>query len=339
MVAPRPSSQESTAPPPWRIADRPYVLLVLAALFWSGNFIIGRAVHEAVPPIGLAFWRWAVASLIILAAAYPHLVRDWPALRAGWRNIVLLAVLGVTAYNTLVYVGLQTTSAINSLLMQSTMPVVIILMTFLLFGERFTLLQATGVLVSLGGAVTIVSKGDWVALLRLSFNVGDIWVMGAVASYAAYSALLRRRLSFNVGDIWVMGAVASYAAYSALLRRRPSVHPLSLLAATFITGTIALAPFYGWETLVVRAMPGDLATVGAVAYLAVFPSVLAFFCYNRGVQAVGANRAGVFIHLVPVFGIFMAVAFLGEELSLTHLLGMGLIFTGIAIAARRTKAT
>ena len=312
MVAPRPSSQESTAPPPWRIADRPYVLLVLAALFWSGIFIIGRAVHEAVPPIGLAFWRWAVASLIILAAAYPHLVRDWPALRAGWRNIVLLAVLGVTAYNTLVYVGLQTTSAINSLLMQSTMPVVIILMTFLLFGERFTLLQATGVLVSLGGAVTIVSKGDWVALLGLSFNVGDIWVMGAVASYAAYSALLRRR---------------------------PSVHPLSLLAATFITGTIALAPFYGWETLVVRAMPGDLATVGAVAYLAVFPSVLAFFCYNRGVQAVGANRAGVFIHLVPVFGIFMAVAFLGEELSLTHLLGMGLIFTGIAIAARRTKAT
>ena len=312
MVAPRPSSQESTAPPPWRIADRPYVLLVLAALFWSGNFIIGRAVHEAVPPIGLAFWRWAVASLIILAAAYPHLVRDWPALRAGWRNIVLLAVLGVTAYNTLVYVGLQTTSAINSLLMQSTMPVVIILMTFLLFGERFTLLQATGVLVSLGGAVTIVSKGDWVALLGLSFNVGDIWVMGAVASYAAYSALLRRR---------------------------PSVHPLSLLAATFITGTIALAPFYGWETLVVRAMPGDLATVGAVAYLAVFPSVLAFFCYNRGVQAVGANRAGVFIHLVPVFGKFMAVAFLGEELSLTHLLGMGLIFTGIAIAARRTKAT
>ena len=312
MVAPRPSSQESTAPPPWRIADRPYVLLVLAALFWSGNFIIGRAVHEAVPPIGLAFWRWAVASLIILAAAYPHLVRDWPALRAGWRNIVLLAVLGVTAYNTLVYVGLQTTSAINSLLMQSTMPVVIILMTFLLFGERFTLLQATGVLVSLGGAVTIVSKGDWVALLGLSFNVGDIWVMGAVASYAAYSALLRRR---------------------------PSVHPLSLLAATFITGTIALAPFYGWETLVVRAMPGDLATVGAVAYLAVFPSVLAFFCYNRSVQAVGANRAGVFIHLVPVFGIFMAVAFLGEELSLTHLLGMGLIFTGIAIAARRTKAT
>ena len=312
MVAPRPSSQESTAPPPWRIADRPYVLLVLAALFWSGNFIIGRAVHEAVPPIGLAFWRWAVASLIILAAAYPHLVRDWPALRAGWRNIVLLAVLGVTAYNTLVYVGLQTTSAINSLLMQSTMPVVIILMTFLLFGERFTLLQATGVLVSLGGAVTIVSKGDWVALLGLSFNVGDIWVMGAVASYAAYSALRRRR---------------------------PSVHPLSLLAATFITGTIALAPFYGWETLVVRAMPGDLATVGAVAYLAVFPSVLAFFCYNRGVQAVGANRAGVFIHLVPVFGIFMAVAFLGEELSLTHLLGMGLIFTGIAIAARRTKAT
>ena len=208
--------------------------------------------------------------------------------------------------------GLQTTSAINSLLMQSTMPVVIILMTFLLFGERFTLLQATGVLVSLGGAVTIVSKGDWVALLGLSFNVGDIWVMGAVASYVAYSALLRRR---------------------------PSVHPLSLLAATFITGTIALAPFYGWETLVVRAMPGDLATVGAVAYLAVFPSVLAFFCYNRGVQAVGANRAGVFIHLVPVFGIFMAVAFLGEELSLTHLLGMGLIFTGIAIAARRTKAT
>ena len=299
------------SPPPWRIAERPYVLLVLASLFWSGNFIIGRAVHEAVPPVGLAFWRWAVASLIILAAGYPHLVRDWPALRAGWRTIVLLSVLGVTAYNTLVYVGLQSTSAINSLLMQSTMPVVIIVMTFLLFGERFKLLQAAGVLVSLCGAVTIVTKGDWAALLRLSLNVGDIWVMGAVASYAAYSALLRRR---------------------------PSVHPLSLLAVTFTTGTIVLAPFYAWETLLVRSVPLEFGTVGAVAYLAVFPSVLAFFCYNRAVQAVGANRAGVFIHLVPVFGIFMAVAFLGEKFSVTHLVGMGLIFAGIAIAARRASA-
>lgn len=313
MGVPPPSPRETTAhvPPLWRIAEQPYVLLVLASLFWSGSFIIGRAVHETVPPVGLAFWRWTIASLIILTASYPHLVRDWPALRAGWRNIVLLAVLGVTAFNTLVYVGLQTTSAINSLLIQSTTPVVIILMTFLLFGERFTLRQAAGVLVSLGGAVTIVTKGDWAAVARLSFNVGDIWVMVAVAGYAAYTALLRRR---------------------------PSVHPLSLLAATFATGTIILAPFYGWETLVVKAMPADLATFGAVAYLAVFPSVLAFFCYNRGVQAVGANRAGVFIHLVPVFGILMAVAFLGEELSVTHLVGMGLIFTGVAIAARRAKA-
>jgi len=313
MVAPQPPHQEiiAHAPPPWRIADRPYVLLVLAALFWSSNFIVGRAVYETVPPIGLAFWRWAVASLIVLAVGTPHMIRDWPALRAGWKNIVILAVLGVTGYNTLVYVGLQTTSAINSLLMQSTMPVVIILMTFLLFGERFTLLQAVGVLISLGGAVTIVTKGDLVVLLGLSFNVGDIWVMGAVASYAAYSALLPRR---------------------------PSVHPFSLLAATFATGTIILAPFYVWETLVVKSVPADLATFGAVAYLAVFPSVLSFFCYNRGVLAVGANRAAAFIHLVPVFGITMAVVFLGEEFTPTHLVGMGLIFTGVAIAARRLKA-
>lgn len=317
MTAPRPAPPDSTpnspprSPSRWRVAERPYVLLVLAPLFWSGSFVIGRGVHETVPPIGLAFWRWVVASLIILAVGTPHLIRDWPALRAGWRTIVILSVLGVTAYNTLAYIGLQTTSAINSLLIQSTMPVVIILMTFLLFGDRFTPRQAVGVLISLGGAITIVTKGDWAAFLALSFNVGDIWVMGAVVGYAAYSALLRRL---------------------------PAIHPLSLLAATFTTGTIVLAPFYGWETLVVRAVPADLVTVGAVVYLAVFPSVLAFFCYNRGVIAIGANRAAVFIHLVPVFGILMSVAFLGEVFSVTHLVGMGLILTGVAVAARRTRA-
>ncbi|MDP6120820.1 MAG: DMT family transporter, partial [Rhodospirillales bacterium] len=113
---------------------------------------------------------------------------------------------------------------------------------------------------------------------------------------------------------------------------------LSLLAATFTTGTIVLAPFYGWETLVVRVVPADPVTVGAVVYLAVFPSVLAFFCYNRGVLAIGANRAAVFIHLVPVFGISMAIVFLGEVFSVAHLVGMGLIFAGVAIAARRIKA-
>lgn len=290
--------------------DQPYLLLILATLFWSGNFVLGRAVRAEVPPVGLAFWRWTVGSVLIIGFAWPHLKRDWPLIRRHWKMVLLLAILGVTMFNTLVYTALQFTTAINALLMQSTMPVLIVLMSYLLFRETVLPLQIVGIMLSLVGVLAIVGQGDVGVLLGLSLNRGDLLVFIAVAGYAAYSALLRRR---------------------------PPLHPLSLIAATFIAGAAVLLPFYLWEHASGRTVSLDGVTLLTVGYVAVFPSILAYLCFNRGVELAGANRAGLFIHLMPVFGSIMAMLFLGERFQWFHGFGILLILLGILLATRRNQ--
>lgn len=287
--------------------DRPYVLLVLTVLFWSGNFILGRAVHAEVPPVALAFWRWAGAFLIVIGPALPHLRRDLPALLRAWRIVLILSAVGIAAFNTLVYLGLGETTAINAFLLQSALPVLIILFSFLIFRERTGPLALGGVALSMAGVVTILTGGEPLAL----------------------AALVPNR-----GDVLVFVAVASYALYSALLRLRPAVHPLSLLAATFGIGAVILSPFWVWEMLSGAMMRLNGTTLLSIGYVAVFPSVLAYFCYNRGVQLIGANRAGQFIHLMPVCGSLLAVLILGEAFRMFHVVGMGLCFAGIVLATR-----
>ena len=287
--------------------NMPVLLLVLATLFWSGNFVLGRAVRLDVPPVGLAFWRWFGGSLLVSGFAWPYLKRDWGVIVRHWKIITLLSILGVTTFNTLIYTGLQFTTALNALLMQSSMPVVIVLMTFLFFQERVTVKQAIGITLSLFGALAIVAQGNPAVLLGLSLNFGDVLVVVAVFCYAAYSALLRRR---------------------------PALHPLSFLAITFIVGTTFLAPFYIWENVAGRVMHFDTVTALAVLYVSIFPSILSYLFFNRGVELLGANQAGLFIHLMPIFGSLMAMLFLGERLQWFHGLGIVLIVSGITLATR-----
>lgn len=290
-----------------KLFDIPVLLLVLATLFWSGNFVLGRAVRLDVPPVGLAFWRWFGGSILLIGFAWPYLKRDWRVIERHWKIITLLSILGVTTFNTLIYTGLQFTTALNALLMQSSMPVIIVLMSFLFFRERVTGLQAAGIALSLIGALAIVAQGNVAVLLGLSLNFGNVLVVVAVFCYAAYSALLRRR---------------------------PRLHPLSFLAITFIVGTAFLSPFYVWENLAGRVMHFDTVTALAVLYVAVFPSILSYLFFNRGVELMGANRAGLFIHLMPIFGSLMAIFFLGEQLRWFHGLGIVLIVSGLYLATR-----
>lgn len=290
--------------------DQPYLLLVLATLFWSGNFVLGRAVRADVPPIGLAFWRWCGGSILVLSFAWPYLKRDWGLIWQHWKMILLLSILGVATFNTLVYTGLQFTTAINALLMQSAMPVLIVLMSYLFFHETVRAIQGVGILLSLVGVLTIVGQGSLEVLASLSLNLGDLLVFIAVALYAAYSALLRRR---------------------------PPVHPLSFIATTFIAGTVILFPFYLWENGAGRVMSVDGVTLLTIGYVAIFPSILAYLCYNRGVEMAGANRSGLFVHLMPVFGSIMAILFLGESFRWFHGTGILLILGGILLATRPNR--
>jgi drug/metabolite transporter (DMT)-like permease len=224
--------------------------------------------------------------------------------------MLLLAATGISAFNTLVYLGLGTTTALNGLLMQSTMPVIILLCTFLLFGERPSGRQLLGIALSLLGVVVIVTAGE-------------PWRLGS--------------LSLNRGDLWIFAAVIAYAVYSALLRRRPAIHPLSFLGATFGIGSALLLPFLYWEDAGSTAMRLDATTLLAVTYVVLFPGVIAYFCWNRGIELVGANRAGQFMHLMPVFGSVLAVLLLRERFHGFHAAGAALIFAGIVLAMRQRR--
>jgi len=293
-----------------KIQDRPYLLLTMAVLFWAGNFILGRAFHNDIPPIALAFWRWLGASVLVTWPALPYLRRDRRALIGAWPSILLLAVLGIASFNTLAYSGLQYTQAINAFLIQSLMPVMIVLLSFLIFRESVTALQCAGIAVSLSGAVVIIARGDMATLMSLSVNHGDFLVMAAIACYAGYSVMLRKR---------------------------PKVHPLAFICTIFWLGTVILLPLYLWEVMTVAVMQVKLTSLLVIGYVMVFPSIVSYLCYNRGVELVGANRAGLFIHLMPVFGSIMAVLFLGEAFRWFHGVGVLLIGTGIYLATRSRR--
>lgn len=291
-----------------RLFDRPWLLFVLPPLFWAGNMVVGRAVSGEVPPIGLAFWRWTLGCLILLPFALPYLRRDLPAIRRNLGIVLLLSAFGIAGFNTFVYIGVQYTTALNGVMMQSLMPVLIMLASFLLFRDAISALQGLGVAVSLVGAVLIVSRGDPAALAGLDVNRGDLWMFVAVVSYALYTALLRRK---------------------------PTVHPLSFLFITFGLGALMLLPFLLVEMAAGRVMPLTADAMGALFYVALFPSIVAYLCFNRTVELIGANRTGLSVHLVPVFGSVLAILFLGESLYWYHGAGIALIAAGILLASRR----
>jgi drug/metabolite transporter (DMT)-like permease len=283
-------------------------LLALTNLSWAGNFIIGRAVAGQVPPVTLAYWRWTGAFIVAIGFAWPHLRRDWPVLLRHAPIMLVLSATGIASFNTMVYIGLRDTTVVNALLLQSVMPVVILLWAFSIYGERPGLAQAAGVAVSLVGVAVIAGRGS----------------IGALAG-----------LSFNIGDVWVMGAVVLYALYAVLLRRRPRVHPLSLLVVLMGIGSMLLLPFYMAEAYAGATIRGGWPSVAAIAYTAVLPSFVAYLFFNRGVELIGAARAGQSIHLMPVFGTVLAVGFLSEHIHAYHAVGVALIAAGLALASLR----
>ena len=294
-----------------RLWSSAWTLLFLGNLFWTGNIIIGRAIVGNVPPVTLAYFRWTGAFLIAVGFAWPMLKRDWPVLLRHWRMMLLLSMTGIATYNTMCYVGLNYTTALNALLLQSSMPVVILLWAYTLFGERPGIAQAGGVVVSLGGVAAIASGGSLDTLLHLSVNRGDAWILAAV--------LLN-------------------AMYSPLLRRRPAVHPLSFLVAAMGIGSLMMLPFYLWEAGQGAVVQGGWTSYAAIAYTAVLPSFVAYLFFNRGVELIGAARAGQSVHLMPLIGTVLAVVFLGEKFHLYHAAGILLIGAGILLASRRRVA-
>jgi drug/metabolite transporter (DMT)-like permease len=249
--------------------------------------------------------------VLVLPFAWKHLKRDWPAIRGKLGIMILISVVGIGMFNTLQYWSLEYTTALNTLLLQSAGPLIVAIWSLVLLGVRLTLAQAIGVLLSLGGVLIIIMHGDLTALSNISFNKGDLIFLFAMVVFSLYSVLTLKR---------------------------PAIHGLSFAAFTFGAGAACLIPLLIWELLTRPVAALNAQNLLSVLYVSIFPSIIAYLCFNRGIQLIGANRAAPFFHMVPVFGSVMAIVFLGEHPQLFHLIGFALVLTGVYVASRRQAA-
>jgi drug/metabolite transporter (DMT)-like permease len=288
----------------------PYLLLTLSSLIWSGNFVISRAMNATIPPAGFVFWRWLVAALVLAPIALPRLRREWPILRANLGLVCICGFFGVTLFNFLIYTAMHTTTAINAALVNSAIPIFIIMFARIFYGQRVTLRQHTGIALSLAGVATIILQGDPTRILTLSFNRGDLLVLLAAVAWGLYSVALRR---------YPQG-----------------LNPFLFLFSMAVVGLVFLIPFYALEIASGQLMTPNLATVLSIGYVGIFASVVAFTTWNSGLRQVGAHLGGQFVHLMPAFSTVLAVIFLGEHLHLFHVAGILLILIGILCATLGT---
>jgi drug/metabolite transporter (DMT)-like permease len=251
----------------------------------------------------LAFWRWAVALLIILPFSLGHIVHQFDIIRRNLKILTVLAILSVTNFSIFIYMALKLSTATNTVLINSMIPIFIVMVSWLGFKERITLRQSIGIAISLAGLLFIIANGNLSTIISVRFSKGDLWTICAGISWALYSVLLRKCPT--------------------------ELNSLSFLATLIIIGTLFISPFYIWEMSAGKTMNISQATIGSIVYVALFASILAYIFWNKAIQIIGANKTGIFIHLMPVFSIILAIIFLNEELREYHVKGTILIFTGI----------
>ena len=283
------------------------VLLILSSFFWSGNFFTGKlAVNNDLSPFKLSFFRWFLALLILLPFTIKNIFIYFQVYKKNIFLMITVSILGVTIFNSFTYISLQTTLVINSSLMASIAPVLIIGFSWLIFKTKTTLLQFIGIFLSLSGALCIVLKGNIMNLLYLNFIPGDLWMFIAVFSWGLYSVLLKK-----------------------IDNKLPQ---LATLEVMIFLGLIFIFPFYIMESLDNGFLPKKLIDLYMVFYVAVFAGIISFFCWNKGVSIVGANRASLFLHLIPVFSSIWAILFLNEIFTFYHFLGSLFIVLGITLS-------
>lgn len=292
-----------------RLLTSPYLLLAFAVLCWAGNFIAGRAGRDVLPPIAFNFWRWAIAILLLLPFVAPALWRERREVVRHARILALLGGIGIAAFQSLVYLGLSQTEALNAFVYFAISPLFFGLFAWLVFGDRISARQMAGVVVSMAGAIAVITRGEPAALLSLRFATGDLWLLLAVMLWALYSVLLRLRPK--------------------------ELSPLVFLASIILFALAMLAPVYLAELALGARIDLGRESAIALAYTAVFASLLAFIAWNRGVAEAGPIPAGAALQLMPVFGAGLAILFLGETLEAYHLVAALAVVVGLRLARRR----
>jgi drug/metabolite transporter (DMT)-like permease len=286
----------------------PYLLLTLTPFFWACNWIIGRGIATSIPPMAMTFYRWFFALLMLAPFAWPHVKREWPTVWRNRRIMLLLGVVGVGSHNALAYLGLNYTTAMNGVILNSFIPVMIIALSWIFLRQRLAPVQLMGVAVSLSGVLSILSQGSLETLATFQLNRGDLFVILSMLLWSIYTICLR----------W----------------KPAGLHMLTFLFVIAVIGDTVILPFYLVESAMGATMTFTPTSIAALLYVALFSSVLAYIFWNRGVEQVGASVAGLFVHLMPVFGTILAWLFLGERLHAYHVVGIALILSGIYVTSR-----
>lgn len=283
-----------------------YLFAIGATALWSGNFIVARGLSESIPPISLAFWRWVVAVIVFLPFALKPLIAEWDILKANLPYLSITSVLGITIFNTLIYLAGHTTTAINLSLISITFPVFILILSRIFFGELITANKGIGIIIVATGVIVLITKGAPSTLLQLSFAIGDVWMLAAAIIFAIYSILIKHKPEQL--SIW------------------------AFQLSTFILGLIFLFPFFIWEYATAPPVAFDTQTVGSILYVGVFASLSAFVLWNKAIVAVGPSKAGMIYYTLPLFSGLLAYLFLQEDINMIHFYSALLIVSGILTA-------
>jgi drug/metabolite transporter (DMT)-like permease len=283
------------------------LLATLAALIWSGNFIIARGVYKQIGPVSLAFYRWGVATIIILPFAIKSLGREWKAIRRSWRYLFWVSLTGISLFNTFVYIAGHYTTAINLALIGTTSsPIMSIILARIFLRERIGWMKLCGMIICVAGILFLLSKGNFKNLLTLQFSSGDAWML--VAAFC-------------------------FAVYNILVRKKPvSISSLNFLFVSFLFGSVLLLPFFVWEFNHADVLDWNTQLIGSILYLGIGASVICFYIWNISISILGAGRTALFGNLIPIFSSLEAVIILNEEFSWVHIVSMIIVFAGLLLA-------
>ena len=289
---------------------RAYLYLTLCTLFWSGNFIVGKvATLFEIPPLTLNFYRWFIAFLILCPFTLKGVIMNFEEIKKNFLVLVIMGFTSISVFNSVVYYSLNYTQVLNGVLMISTIPVFIIFFSGLFKTESIKIYQIIGVVISLMGVISIITKLDLSLLLSLKLNKGDLWMLVAMISWTTYSLLLGKK--------------------------KVKLEPFIFLQTIIIIGLLFLLPMYIAEMLVGKKITINFPVIMTIGYVVFFAGIGAYTFWNAAIKLIGPSRSGVFLHLMPIFSSLMAVFLLGEQFSFHHIVGTLLIISGILLSSKK----
>tara|TARA_A100001011_G_scaffold398328_1_gene502352 strand:- start:11731 stop:12618 length:888 start_codon:yes stop_codon:yes gene_type:complete len=289
---------------------RAYLYLTLCTLFWSGNFIVGKvATLFEIPPLTLNFYRWFIAFLILCPFTLKGVIMNFEEIKKNFLVLVIMGFTSISVFNSVVYYSLNYTQVLNGVLMISTIPVFIIFFSGLFKTESIKIYQIIGVVISLMGVISIITKLDLSLLLSLKLNKGDLWMLVAMISWTTYSLLLGKK--------------------------KVKLEPFIFLQTIIIIGLLFLLPMYIAEVLVGKKITLNFPVIMTIGYVVFFAGIGAYTFWNAAIKLIGPSRSGVFLHLMPIFSSLMAVFLLGEQFSFHHIVGTLLIISGILLSSKK----